>query len=50
MISNQLAKIIGPMSYSNEIKGMIANKGLRIVSRLEYGTKIQFSIRNFSND
>ena len=38
------------MSYSNEIKGMIANKGLRIVSRLEYGTKIQFSIRNFSND
>ena len=48
MISNQLgikyyisiAKIIGPMSYSNDIKGMIANKGLRIVSRLEYGTKI----------
>ncbi|CAD8207066.1 unnamed protein product [Paramecium octaurelia] len=49
-IVNYITKILGPVFQCKKITGLLANKGLRIKSLLDCGTKISFSIRNLALD
>ncbi|CAK84304.1 unnamed protein product (macronuclear) [Paramecium tetraurelia] len=49
-IANYLTKILGVSFFNKKINGQIANKGLRIVTTQEYGTKISFTLRNMLFD
>ncbi|CAD8207243.1 unnamed protein product [Paramecium pentaurelia] len=49
-IANYLTKILGVSFFNKKINRHIANKGLRIITTQEYGTKISFTVRNMMYD